>query len=423
MVFHYFVVNDLSSLTRYLRFFLLLLGSVMVITGCATPSPRLQPSGLNSTFAVAENSTFATYLQKTREMMIKARVDIHDDNWEVVLKANMPFELRPDEGSFPKGKDGKYRKGILLIHGLSDSPYLLQPLARHLQKQGFFVRTILLPGHGTVPGDLLNIRYQEWIRAAQYGIRGMKGEVTDLFLGGFSTGAALSVLESMKDKEIKGLILISPALAVKDKRIALAGMLSGVKDWVGDIQDDVDYAKYETFAVNAAYQIYLLTQEIDALFEHGRRIEAPVFAALSREDITIDPERALFVLEKYASSPRNVLVVYGKNPQRMEEGLFGGKIYNENSFFADKKVLDFSHVALPIPCDDRHYGDQGGYKSCLHYRNDQGKRRTCLMDDSIWRGEISGDNLQAFTVRRLTCNPKYDGMIEKLDQFLKSVDQ
>jgi len=422
MDFRYFVVNGQSSLTRYLRYLLLLLGAVVAIAGCATPSPRMQPSGLNTIFSVAEDAPFAQYLQETRGMMIKGRVDIHDDNREVVLKANMPFELRPDEGIFPKGKDGRYRKGILLIHGLSDSPYLLQPLARHLQKQGFFVRTILLPGHGTVPGDLLNIRYQEWIRAVQYGIRGMKGEVTDLFLGGFSTGAALIVLEGMKDKKIKGLILISPALAVKDSKVALAGMLSGFRDWIGDIQDDVDYVKYETFAVNAAYQIYLLTMEIDALLDQGRRIEAPVFAALSREDMTIDPDRAIFVLEKYASSPRNVLVAYGKNPQRMG-GVSGGNIYYENSFLADKKVLDFSHVSLPIPCDDRHYGDLGGYKSCLHYRNDQEKRRTCLMDDSIWRGEISGDNLQAFTVRRLTCNPKYDGMIERLDQFLRTVDQ
>ncbi len=422
MDFLYFVVNEQSHLTRYLRYLLLLLGAAMAIAGCATPSPRLQPSGLNTTFTVAEDAPFATYLHKTREMIVKGRVDIHDDNREVVLKANMPFELRPDEGNFPKGKDGKYGQGILLIHGLSDSPYLLQPLARHLQKQGFFVRAILLPGHGTVPGDLLGIRYQEWIRAAQYGIRCMKGEVTDLFLGGFSTGAALSVLESLKDKEIKGLILISPALAVRDRIIALAGMLSGVKDWVGDIQDDVDYVKYETFAVNAAYQIYLLTMEIDALLDQGRRIEAPVFAALSREDMTIDPDRALFVLEKYAPSPRNVLVVYGKNPQ-MAGGVSSGNIHYETSFLADKKVLDFSHVALPIPCDDRHYGDLGGYKSCLHYRNDQEKRRTCLMGDSIWRGEISGDNLQAYTVRRLTCNPKYDGMIEKLDQFLRTVDQ
>jgi esterase/lipase len=399
---------------------LLLSVAVVMIAGCATPSPRLQPSGLNTTFALGEDVPFASYLQQTREMILRARVDIHDSNGEAVLTANMPFELPPDQGNFPKGKDGKYGRGILLFHGLSDSPYLLHPLARHLQKQGFLVRTILLPGHGTVPGDLLNIRYEEWIRAAQYGIRSMKGEVTDLFLGGFSTGAALSVLEGMKDKEIKGLVLISPVLAVKDRRIALAGMLRGVQDWVGDIQDDVDYAKYETFALNAAYQIYLLTSEIDALLEQGRRIEAPVFAALSREDVTIDPDRALFVLGKYASSPRNLLIVYGKYPPRTG-GAPVGYIYNESSFLADKKVLDFSHVSLPVSCDDRHYGDRGGYKNCLHYRNDQEKRRVCLMNDSIWRGEISGDNLQAFTVRRLTCNPKYDGMIEKLDIFLKSV--
>lgn len=414
------IASDKERATRCLCFFLVLWGAAMAMAGCATPSPRLQPSGLNATFAVAEDAPFSTYLQKTREMMIKARVDIHEDNREVILKANMPFELRPDVETFPLGEDGKYRRGVLLIHGLSDSPYLLRPLARHLQKQGFLVRTILLPGHGTVPGDLLNIRYEEWIRAVQYGIRGMKREVGELYLGGFSTGAALSVLESMKDKEIKGLILISPALAVKNSNVALAGILRGVRDWVGDIQDDVDYAKYETFAVNAAYQIYLLIREIDALIEEGRRIEAPVFAALSLEDITIDPERDLFVLEKYAPSPRNILVVYGKKWQKVG-GLSGGNIYYEDSFIAEKRVLDFSHVALPVPCDDRHYGDRGGYKSCLHYRNDQEKRRSCLTDDSVWRGEISGNNLQAFTVRRLTCNPKYDGMIEKLDKFLSFV--
>ena len=168
MSYNYYVVKSKTSIITSGCILLLLLGAVLVITGCATPSPRLQLSGLNTNFAVAEDAPFATYIKETREMMIKARVDVHDDNRDVVLKANMPFELRPDEGSFPKGKDGKYRKGILLIHGLSDSPYLFQPLARHLQKQGFFVRALLLPGHGTVPGDLLGIRYQEWIRAVQY---------------------------------------------------------------------------------------------------------------------------------------------------------------------------------------------------------------------------------------------------------------
>ena len=391
-----------------------------LLSGCAAGPPRLQSSGLNTVFAGKNGMSFADYIKQTRTMILRARVDIHDGNREMVLNANLPFELVPDVNLFPPGNDGKYRRGVLLVHGLSDSPYMLQPLARHLRNRGFLVRTILLPGHGTVPGDLLNVRWQEWRRAVQYGIDGMKGEVEELYLGGFSTGAALGVLSVLSGEDIKGLILISPALAVKDRRAALTGVLRGIKDWVGEVRDDVDYAKYETFAVNAAYQIYLLTGEIDRLLDAGKRIEIPVFAVLSAEDVTIDAGRAREVFRRYTSSEHNVVIMYARDPQpAICAG--SGNIYCEGSYLPELRIRDFSHVALPMPCDDPHYGLRGGYKSCLHYGADQGKRGICRNEDTVWQGEISDDNLQAFTLRRLTCNPKFPGMRERLDQFLSSV--
>jgi len=391
-----------------------------LLSGCAAGPPRLQPSGLNTVFAGKDGMPFADYIKHTRAMMLRARVDINDGNREMVLNANLPFELAPDTNLFPLGKDGKHRRGALLVHGLSDSPYMLQPLARHLRNRGFLVRTILLPGHGTAPGDLLEVHWQEWRRAVQYGIDGMKGEVEELYLGGFSTGAALGVLSVLSGEDIKGLILISPALGVKDRRVALAGALRSVKDWVGDIRDDVDYAKYETFAVNAAYQIYLLTGEIDRLLAAGKRIEVPVFAALSAEDVTVDAGRAQEVFRRYTTSEHNVVILYARDP-RPEICAGSGTIYCEGSYLPELRILDFSHVALPMPCDDPHYGLRGGYKSCLHYGADREKRGICRNDDTIWQGEISDANLQSFTLRRLTCNPKFPGMRERLDQFIRNV--
>jgi esterase/lipase len=396
---------------------LLVLAVLSLLAGCATPSPRLQASGLNSAFTTPPETPFAAYVAQTREMVLKARVDIHDGNRETVLRANLPFELRPDRGTFPPDERGRYRRGVLLVHGLSDSPYLLQPLARHLQERGFLVRTVLLPGHGTVPGDLLHVRWEEWQKAVDYGIRGLKAEVAELYLGGFSTGAALSVLAALRDREIRGLILLSPALAVKDRRAALAETLRNVTDWVGPIQDDADYAKYETFAVNAAYQIYGLTRTIEARLEEGQRIETPLFAALSAEDVTIDAQRALEIFRLWAPSPRNILLLYARHPDA-ETPWTSGRLYREESHLPDRKILDFSHVALPLPCDDPHYGLQGGYKSCLHYGQDREKRRICHGDGPIWLGEISPENLAVHTLRRLTCNPLYDRMLEHLDRFL-----
>ena len=237
--------------------------------------------------------------------------------------------------------------------------------------------------------------------------------------GGFSTGAALGVLSVLSGEDIKGLILISPALAAERPACGVNRSARGLGlGW--EVRDDVDYAKYETFAVNAAYQIYLLTGEIDRLLDAGKRIEIPVFAVLSAEDVTIDAGRAREVFRRYTSSEHNVVIMYARDPQpAICAG--SGNIYCEGSYLPELRIRDFSHVALPMPCDDPHYGLRGGYKSCLHYGADQGKRGICRNEDTVWQGEISDDNLQAFTLRRLTCNPKFAGMRERLDQFLSSV--
>ena len=148
-----------------------------LISGCVTLPPRLQESGLNTRFSFGNDVPFDEYVRKTGQMIEKTRVDINESNRAVILAANIPFELKPDESNYPRNGKGRYERGVLLIHGLSDSPYLMKAVARHFQTRGFLVRSILLPGHGTVPGDLLQVTYQEWIRATEYGIYQMKLQV------------------------------------------------------------------------------------------------------------------------------------------------------------------------------------------------------------------------------------------------------
>ncbi len=62
------------------------------------------------------------------------------------MALNAPFEIEPKD---PSGK------AILLVHGLSDSPYSFVDVANKLADQGFLVRVPLLPGHGAKPSDLM----------------------------------------------------------------------------------------------------------------------------------------------------------------------------------------------------------------------------------------------------------------------------
>jgi len=93
-----------------------------VLAGCSAAAPRLRESGLNSRFAFAPDTPFDAYVEETRRMIVTARVDLNEINRTAILEANSPFELQPDGKRFPRTADGKYRNGVLLVHGLSDSP-------------------------------------------------------------------------------------------------------------------------------------------------------------------------------------------------------------------------------------------------------------------------------------------------------------
>ena len=151
---------------------------------------------MNSRF-VGGGLSFAVYVQRTQAMLRQVHAGKNEE--EEIVAGNSPFELLPT-GNFEKGRDKPYRRGILLTHGLTDSPYHMRHLAAFFQRMGFRVMAVLLPGHGTQPGDLLDVRWQEWEKALIYGADTLAAEVDELYLGGLSAGAALSVLQGIEGR-------------------------------------------------------------------------------------------------------------------------------------------------------------------------------------------------------------------------------
>jgi esterase/lipase len=59
------------------------------------------------------------------------------------------------------------------------------------------VDILLLPGHGTIPGDLLSVHYQDWIRASEFGISQLSKNAREIYLGGHSLGGAIAIYETL----------------------------------------------------------------------------------------------------------------------------------------------------------------------------------------------------------------------------------
>jgi hypothetical protein len=96
----------------------------------------------------------------------------------------------------PSAADAPPRGAVLLLHGLTDSPYSMRSIGEHLAARGFEVVGLRLPGHGTAPSGLLSFRIEDMQAAVRIAARDLAGRGPPgrpFFLVGYSNGAALAV--------------------------------------------------------------------------------------------------------------------------------------------------------------------------------------------------------------------------------------
>lgn len=381
---------------------------------------RHRASGLNRRFSGGQ-AGFSDYIAHMRDMIFRVRSGEDAARLKKIVAGNAPFELKPAAG-FTPGRHKQYQRGVLLIHGLTDSPYSMHHLADFFRDHGFRVMAILLPGHGTRPGDLLDVCWQEWAKSVAYGCDQLAAEADELYLAGYSAGGALSVHQSLLDSRVRGLFLFSPALDITH-RAALANVHK-LYSWIvpaarwATIKPDLDIYKYESFPKNAAAQLYALTQENSRLLQ-TRSIELPIFTAISQDDSSVIPAATLKFLSD-AAHPLNHLVLYTTDATQLPPGIPPGQVELVNSRLPEQKILSSAHTGILQPPDDGHYGEQGEYSNCLHYYpNEMEKYNACLTNPrNAWQGEITESNLKAGLLRRLTYNPHFPALKISLQQFI-----
>jgi esterase/lipase len=393
--------------------------------------PRHYPSGY-SRLVDAGRLAFADYVALNRDMLHRIHSGAGAINVEKIVDGNAPFELKPPAG-YPAGKNKTYRRGVLLTHGLSDSPYFMRHLGAFFQENGFRVMAVLLPGHGTQPGDLLDVSWQEWAAAVTYGVDRLAEEAEEVYLAGYSVGGTLSVLQSLRDKRVQGLFLFSPAFRISSR--AVLAQFHKIYSWLIpsgkwlELKPDHDIYKYESFPKNAAAQMYALTREVNHLL-HQYNVDIPVFAAASADDTTV---AASATLEFFAHTrhPSSKLVLYTTDTENFSSGFPEGKravgelgrtakLELVNSVFPEQNILSFSHTSIVLPADDTHYGASGDYSNCVHYYpGDIEKFAACNNNPhKDLQGELTENNLKAGILRRLMYNPNYSELKDSMRKFI-----
>lgn len=223
--------------------------------------------------------------------------------------------------------------GVLLLHGLSDSPYSLRAVGQRLLAEGFTVVWLRVPGHGTNPRALAETTCEDWMAAVKVAMNGLRDLVPDgmpLVLAGFSNGGALSLnyaLEAVQDSslpKVAAIVLFSPMIGVnplaKMTRLYHAvGLFSrDEKAKWSNIYAEIDPFKYSSWPMNANVQAWKVTTTVErklARLEKSGRMDhfPPVVAMQSVVDSTVVVPKLVTALFDRLTSECSELFLFDVN--------------------------------------------------------------------------------------------------------------
>jgi alpha-beta hydrolase superfamily lysophospholipase len=365
---------------------------------------------------------------------------------------------------------GEVNGGVLLLHGLTDSPYSLRSVGQALAARGYRVVGLRLPGHGIAPAGLLRFEVEDLEAATRLAMRDLRaalGESKPIHMIGYSNGAALAVsyaLDARADATLPrpaGLVLISPAIGIT--RLAAIGRIrTGLSDLQGFgraawqlIEAEVDPYKYQSFSFNAAGATQRLTsrltRRIAAIASKGPVRDMPsILAFVSTVDSTVQVPAVIDSLLGRLAPDGHELVVFDVNrlsvvqpmliadpapltrrllaqtrrpfaltlitnasartlqvAERRSSALGSATTERPLDLAWPRNVFSLSHVALPFPPDDPLYG----------YAAPATNRHVQLGRIEI-RGENGVLNVPNWMLTRQRSNPFHAYLVARIESFM-----
>jgi alpha-beta hydrolase superfamily lysophospholipase len=372
---------------------------------------------------------------------------------------NRSYVLEPE--SAPIG-------AVVLLHGLTDSPYSLRHIARRYRAHGFVAIAIRLPGHGTVPSGLSDVHWEDWLAATRLAVREARrriGPSRPLHLVGFSNGGALAMkyaLDAIEDPQLTRparIVLISPNIGITAfaRFAGLAGLPALLPHfakaaWLS-ILPEFNPFKYNSFPVNGGRQTWRMTQ---ALQEQILRLSSagelerlpPILTFQSVIDFTVSTRAIIASLYVHLPANGSELVLFDLNrdaklgpllrsasdavltqvlpapPRRFRTAIIANaspgssevveRVTEAGAATEQERplglsfppgVFSLSHVALPFPPSDGLYG----------FDPDPNEDYGVRLGTIAARGERGALIVSLDTLLRMSSNPFFPYLIARIE--------
>ena len=213
-----------------------------------------------------------------------------------------PVAVKPQ--AEPLSIDGGHI-GVLLSHGFTGSPASMKPWAQNLADRGFTVRVPRLPGHGTHWRELNRVGWEDWYAELDAALSQLRDTCDYVAICGLSMGGALALrLAELRPDDVDALVLVNPAIAMRDWQLRLLPVLKHLLPSTPGIGNDIkkpgtDEVGYQRTPLRALHTFVRAWPVVAA--DLGK-VTAPLLVFRSTDDHVVDATTLPLIQQGVSSS-------------------------------------------------------------------------------------------------------------------------
>ena len=194
---------------------------------------------------------------------------------------------------------------VLLIHGFSGSTSEMRWLAEHLQKNGYSVFAVRLPGHGTSVEDLDATTHGAWLQTVVDAQRDLAAKYDRVSVVGMSMGALLAVHVAVTSSVYKIVLLAAP-IYNRDWRLPFfkffAWLLPSVPKKLHDYGLE-NHVRYDRMPLKAVGELLKLVEYTKGVLADVR---VPTLVMQSRVEHTLKPQSAQYIYDALGCEKKKI---------------------------------------------------------------------------------------------------------------------
>ncbi len=202
---------------------------------------------------------------------------------------------------------------FLIVHGFAAGIDQVASLADFLNGHSIASFSVSLAGHDGIPESLAKVSHLDWYDSVKAGYDEVKSwNPEHFFVAGLSLGGALSLRLVTKERDIDGLVAMSPAVYRKGVIHKFLPILKRVMSYrkidLSYIPEmyDIHYSRVDREPLSVLLELFKVMKEVQSVLHE---VELPTVVIQSGADKTIDPGNGPYVFERIASKDKELHII------------------------------------------------------------------------------------------------------------------